>query len=154
MTKLAFAEKDNYARCINSAIYSLAMREHSRQEIYNKLCRKDFSENVDLNKLLDELEANNYLNEERFTESFIRSRSQRGQGTLKIINELRKRGIKPELINRCMAESGIDWLSLAKEQRKKKFGNAMPLDFKEKTRQMRFLSARGFDADIIRDSFK
>jgi len=150
MSKLTFTKKDNYSRCMNSAIYSLAMREHSRQEIYKKLSRKKFSEGVDINRLLDELEENNYLNEQRFTESFIRSRAQRGQGLLKINNELRQRGINSELINQALNILDIDWHELANEQRKKKFGDSIPEDYKEKTRQMRFLSGRGFDSEIIR----
>jgi len=126
------------------------MREHSRQEIYNKLSRKDFSEGVDIESLLDELEENNYLNEQRFTESFIRYRSQRGQGLLKITNELRQKGIEASLIQQTLNELNIDWYDLASEQRVKKFGELIPQDYKEKARQMRFLSTRGFDSEIIR----
>jgi regulatory protein len=135
---------------MHSAIYSLAMREHSRKELFDKLKRKDFSEGVDLDGLLDELEENNYLNEARFVESFIRSRTSRGQGIVKISNDLRKRGINTTLINNAMQEANIDWFVLASEQREKKFGENRPVDFKEKARQMRFLSGRGFSAEIIR----
>ena len=151
MSSLAFSKKDNYSRCMNSAVYSLAMREHSRQEIYNKLSQKDFSEGVDIDLVLDELEENNYLNEQRFTESFIRSRAQRGQGLLKITNELRRRGIGSELIQQALNELKIDWYKIADEQRIKKFGEILPKDYKEKARQMRFLSGRGFDSEIIRN---
>ncbi len=150
MTRLAFSKKDNYTRCMNSAIYSLAMREHSRQEIYNKLSHKDFSDGVDINALLDELEEKNYLNDNRFTECFIRSRSQRGQGVNKITNDLRQRGITPQLISRALNESNIDWYEMANKQREKKFGKSKPINYKEKARQMRFLFNRGFDAEIIR----
>ena len=56
MSSLGFSKRSNYSRCKNSAIYSLAMREHSRQELYKKLTQKEYSEDVDLDKLLDELE--------------------------------------------------------------------------------------------------
>ena len=32
----------------------------------------------------------------------------------------------------------------------KKFGEVLPQEFKEKARQMRFLSGRGFDGEVIR----
>ncbi len=150
MGKPGFSKRDNKTRCMNSAIYSLAMREHSRKELFDKLKRKDFSEGVDLDALLDELEENNYLNEERFVESFIRSRIARGQGELKIINDLRQRGIGASLINSAMQEANIDWFVLALGQREKKFGKNKPAEFKEKAKQMRFLSSRGFSAEIIR----
>ncbi len=149
-SKLGFTKRDNQTRCKSSAIYSLAMREHSRLEIKNKLKKKDYVEGVDLEKLLDELEESNYLNEERFVESFIRYRSGRGQGFIKISNELRQRGIKASMIQSAMQEAEVDWFQLAKEQREKKFGLKKPEEFKEKARQMRFLLGRGFDSEVIR----
>lgn len=150
MSKLAFSKKGNYSRCMNSAIYSLAMREHSRQEIHNKLTRKDFVEGVDIHSLLNELEAKNYLNEERFTESFIRARSSRGQGSLKIANDLKQRGISSSYISTAIDNSEINWYELASQQREKKFGKIIPSDYKEKAKQMRFLSNRGFNSEMIR----
>jgi len=151
-SKLGFKKRSNYDRCKNSAIYSLAMREHSRLEITNKLKTKDYVEGVDLEKLLNELEESNYLNEARFVESFIRYRCGRGQGIIKISNDLRQRGIKASMISHAMLEADIDWFQLAKEQREKKFGVNKPEEYKEKTRQMRFLSGRGFDTDSIMQS--
>ena len=154
MGRLGFSQRSNYSRCKNSAIYSLAMREHSRQEIYNKLKRKDYVEGVDIDALLDELEACNYLNNERFVESFIRSRVQRGQGSNKIINELKQRGISDSQIQKGLKELKIDWLQIAVEQKEKKFGTIIPKDFKEKMKQMRFLVNRGFDTYIIHQIFE
>ncbi len=172
MAKSEFSKRDNYSRCLNSAIYSLAMREHSRQEIYNKLRRKAFSEDVDLEKLLDELEQNNYLNEQRFAESFVRSRILRGQGPHKIASDLRRRGIAGSKITAAMKavmqENDFNWRSLAIEQLEKKYGAAKvfageageaengaessnaAMDSKEKARRMRFLASRGFDGEVIR----
>jgi regulatory protein len=150
LSKLGFTKKDNYTRCKNSALYSLAMREHSRLEIYNKLNKKEYAEGVDLEALLDELEASNYLNEERFAESFVRYRISKGQGSIKISDELRQRGLNSFLIKKTIQEAEVDWFELAQQQRLKKFGEDKPADFKEKSRQMRFLSARGFSFDAIR----
>ena len=147
---LGFKKRSNYERCKNSAIYSLAMREHSRLEIKNKLKKKDYVTGVDLEKLLDELDKSNYLNEERFVESFIRYRSGRGQGAIKISSELRQRGIKAPMIQSALQAAEIDWFELAKEQCEKKFGMEKPEDFKEKARQMRFLVSRGFESEIVR----
>lgn len=130
------------------------MREHSRLEIKNKLKKKDFSENVDIEVLLDELEDNNYLNEERFTESFIRYRSSRGQGPIKISSELSVRGITQVQISNAMQNAEIDWYGGASEQREKKFGLQLPLEFKEKSRQMRFLMGRGFNHDMVNKAIR
>ena len=150
MSKLGFSKKSNATRCKNSAIYSLAMREHSRYELKKKLLKKNYSENVDLEKILDEIEASDYLSDQRFAESFIRSRVSRGQGKIKIINELKQRGVNAVLIKISMQESNVDWFDLANQIRERKFGENIPADYKEKTKQMRFLSGRGFDSEMIR----
>jgi len=149
MSNLHFSKKDNYARCKNSAIYSLAMREHSRQELFRKLEKKKTAEGVDLNQLLDELEENDYLNEDRFTESFIRYRITKGQGPIKISNELRQRGIQNNHIYRHMNQAEVNWFDMANEQLTKKYGFKKAEDYKEKTKRMRFLSSRGFSHEVI-----
>jgi len=149
VSKLGFKTKDNYSRCKNSAIYSLAMREHSRLELKNKLNKKEYVNGVDLEELLDELEESNYLNEERFTESYIRYRSSRGFGPIKISSELQSRGVKSSLIENAYDEADVDWYEIAIEQVKKKFGETKATDFKEKAKRMRFLSTKGFSSDII-----
>lgn len=150
MSKLAFSKRDNASRCKNSAIYSLAMREHSRLELKNKLLKKEYVEGVDVDKLLDELEASDYQSDKRFTESFIRYRVSRGQGKIKIINELKLRGVESALINISMQKSGVDWFVLASQIRERKFGETLPMDYKLKSKQMRFLLGRGFDSEMIR----
>jgi len=150
MSSLGFSKRSNYSRCKNSAIYSLAMREHSRQELRKKLSQKEYSVDVDLEKLLDELEDCDYLSDQRFTESFIRYRISRGQGRVKISNELRQRGVSASLINTSLQNLDADWSALARQLREKKFGENIPDDYKDKAKQMRFLASRGFDGEMIR----
>ncbi len=150
MSKLGFKTKDNYSRCKNSAIYSLAMREHSRLELRNKLLKKEYVDGVDIDKLLNELEENNYLNEDRFIESYIRHRASRGFGPIKISCELQNRGIKTVLIGTAINEAEVDWYKSAKEQIEKKFRKTKPKDFNEKAKRMRFLSTKGFSNEIIK----
>jgi len=149
VSKPHFVKKDNYSRCKNSALYSLAMREHSRQELFNKLQKKEFSVDVDINVLLNELENDNYLCDVRFAEGFIRYRSTRGQGPVKISNELRLRGVNNDLINHTIENAEVDWFHIAQEQLRKKYGESISSDFKEKAKRMRFLNNRGFSSDIV-----
>ena len=87
----------------DKALYLLARREHARQELLVKLQQRGFALSV-IHSLLDELENENLLNEGRFIGSFIRMRSFRGMGPLKICVELQKRGIDR---NRILANE--DW---------------------------------------------
>ena len=43
---------------------------------------------------------------------------------------------------------GVDWLKLAVEARTKKYGDTIPVEQKEKAKQLRFLQYRGFKTDI------
>ena len=43
---------------------------------------------------------------------------------------------------------GVDWLKLAVIARTKKYGNEIPVEQKEKAKQLRFLQYRGFNTDI------
>ena len=47
-----------------------------------------------------------------------------------------------------------DWFEQARQVREKKFGAELPVAFKEKTRQMRFLQYRGFDTDQIQHAMR
>lgn len=154
MSKLGFSKPNSYKRCKNAAMYLLGMREYSRQELLNKLKRKDYVQDLDLEKLLDELEAGDYLNNERFVESFVRYRITRGQGAIKISNELRNRGICNSLIKRNLNNDKINWYDLAAAQLEKKYGQSKSEDFKEKAKRMRFLSSRGFTSDVVREIVK
>ena len=58
-------------------------------ELQRKLSRRSDLADIDFDKLCDELVANGWLNHSRFVESFIRARRIRGQGPVKIINELK-----------------------------------------------------------------
>jgi len=144
---------DDRNKCLQAAIRLLSRREHSRKELSRKLRSKDYFENTYLDEILDELENSDYLNDQRFTESFIRYRISRGQGSQKIQYELSQRGVEPYLIEQSMQSADVDWFTLAKEQREKRFGVESPKDYKEQAKQSRFLAGRGFAAEIIRSLF-
>lgn len=125
----------------------LARREHSRFELQRKLARREFSEAI-VNTVLNELQADGLLDEQRFAEAFVRSRVGRGKGPLKVRADLVARGVDDNLAGEVLAASAVDWASLAAEALIKRFGNApagtAAGDFKARARCMRFLAQRGF----------
>ena len=74
-------------------------------------------------------------------------RYNQGKGPVIISSELSKRGIK------SFDLSIFDWFELAKEVRKKKFGQNFPSDYKTQAKQKRFLASRGFSFDEINKAF-
>ncbi|WP_175400917.1 regulatory protein RecX [Terasakiispira papahanaumokuakeensis] len=141
------------------AVRLLAQREHSRQELAQKLRlapkqSQDFtppSPEV-LDALLDELENLNWLSDQRFAASFTRQRLLKGQGPVKVRYELKQRGVSDELIEWALEitpeEEGIDWINQATTALYKRFGpEASPTTPNQKSKMIRFLQQRGFSSE-------
>lgn len=129
------------------AIGLLARRDHSRAELRQKLARHG-GEAADIETVLDALQAENLLSERRFAEGVVRVRGAR-YGSARVAQDLRARGIAGELAADLL--SGLKGSEAERAQAiwQRKFGDA-PADARERARQMRFLQARGFAADVIR----
>ena len=134
------------AACRQQALGLLARREHSRMELERKLSRRDYGDDV-IGATLDELERSGALAAHRFAESLVRSRFAKGQGPERIRLELERHGIAAADFRDLV--QGYDWPGLARQVRRKRFGDAPPADFKERARQMRFLQYRGFERGQI-----
>jgi len=131
----------------------LARREHSEQELARKLAVRGYDTDT-VAATLAALVTDNLLNNARFAEAFVHSRIQRGSGPQKIRAELRERGISDDLIDTCLDAHADSWRERAREVREKRFGHGQPGDFRERSRQMRFLQQRGFSAEQIRGVFR
>tara|TARA_Y100000739_G_scaffold158400_1_gene136807 strand:+ start:474 stop:851 length:378 start_codon:yes stop_codon:yes gene_type:complete len=124
----------------------LMRREHSKLELFQKLQIKGFDIDI-INNSISKLVQQNNQSDERFAEDFIMMRFNQGKGPVRIVSELKMRGINTFNL------SAFDWFELAKEIRQKKFGNQLPLDYKEIAKQKRFLQSRGFNIDQINQAF-
>jgi regulatory protein len=135
-------------RVKHKALELLARREHSRRELRAKLVGKGSPETL-ADDVVAELEATGLVSDERFAESLVRVRTERGHGPLRIERELQDKGVDPALIESVLDGSDPQWLDLVQRIRRKKFGSAVPRDYKERARQARFLQYRGFTYDQI-----
>ena len=127
----------------------LARREHSVAELRQKLLARGH-DTARVAEVLGDLAGEGLLSDVRFAEAFARSRVARGQGPVRIRAELREHEVADEVIAGCFDALAVDWLEQAARVRRKRFGNAVPDSFEERTRQARFLQYRGFDAGHIR----
>ncbi|MYN06452.1 recombination regulator RecX [Pseudoduganella aquatica] len=133
------------------ALRLLSAREHSRMELARKLARHA-EEGEDIEALLDFLEKNNWLSEERFSESLIHRRAAR-YGNSRIVAELQQHGIKGEALSELKAGLAEDETARCCEVWRRKFG-ALPRDAQERSKQMRFLLQRGFSQRAIQTAMK
>ncbi|MEV4783316.1 recombination regulator RecX [Burkholderia sp. LMU1-1-1.1] len=133
------------------ALRFLSMREHSRLELGRKLS-KYAEEGDDVEALLDLLEKNNWLSQERFSESLIHRRSARF-GNSRIVAELQSHGVKGEALQELKAGLADSETARACEVWERKFG-VVATDPKERNKQMRFLMLRGFSQRAVQAAMK
>ena len=150
------------------AFYYLSRREYGKAELKQKLLDKE-QDPKRIDDLLDEFAEKGYQSDYRTTLMLIRENIRKGRGRGRIKQEFyRKKMAMPsnidELIDMANAESeefsefvddstdslvdGVDWLKLAVTARTKKYGDDIPIEQKDKTKQLRFLQYRGFNTDI------
>jgi regulatory protein len=127
----------------NLMLEMLARREHSAWELERKLVVRGYALDL-IHAALAELGEANLQSDRRFTENYIRSRTERGFGPRRIALELKSRGISDALIADCLAEEVSHWDRRAREVRGKRFGQTPPHSHQEQARQERFLHYRGF----------
>ena len=142
-------EPDPDTRARNSAMRLLARREHSRTELRGKLVGRGF-ENDSVEELLQGLEDQDLLSDERFAMSLIASRAETGYGPKRIDLELRNRGVSEELAREALAKAEVDWGQEVTDQAVRKFGSDPAQTFPEWARRARYLERRGFGQDAIR----
>lgn len=129
------------------ALHLLARREHSRAELARKLEQAGFVHD-DIAPLLDAFEAQNWLSDRRFAESYVADHRARA-GSIKLAYDLRQRGVSDAIIEAVLSENRDSELGRACDVWKKKFG-AAPAGAAEKARQIRFMQSRGFAPEVIR----
>ena len=141
------------ARVRAVALRLLARREHSTQELTQKLTARGYQQQT-VAAVIEALADRNLLSDGRFVDEFVASRVRRGSGPLKIREELRGRGVAEHLVDNALGDRRSEWLTNAEAARHKRFGTPLPQDFAERARQARFLQQRGFSAEQIRQVLK
>ena len=134
----------------NKALDILSRREHSSYELQAKLRRYEPDEK-DLNEIIDKLKTSNFIDDERFATTVIKSKAQSGYGPSYISQYLLKKKIPSHLYD--MYSLDIDWESVCRvEFEKKRHGK--DINFKEREKILRFLAYRGFGYEIIKNALK
>ncbi|HIJ23054.1 MAG: regulatory protein RecX [Gammaproteobacteria bacterium] len=132
----------------NRALGLLARREHSALELRQKLRSKGVDAEL-IEPLLERLAECGYQSEQRFAESFTRSRVVKGLGPYRIRKELQERGVGEIEIEQAMAPFEDRWVETAIAVKEKKFGLEQAQEFRERAKQQRFLQYRGFTHEQI-----
>jgi regulatory protein len=100
-------------------------------------------------RIVDSLLSERLVSDDRFVESYVSARRNRGYGPVSIRQELRRREVPETVIDRWLDTGNQSWLQDLSQVRQKKFGSKLPGNFTERARQMRFLQYRGFTTEQI-----
>lgn len=139
---------DNLVAVRRSAMDLLARREHGRVELTRKLRQRGACPDM-IDIALDRLTEEGLLCESRYLESYIRYRARSGYGPLRIREELNQRGLSRADIEEALRECDFNWQEQLQETWQRKFSGQLPEDPKERARQGRFLSYRGYSLEMI-----
>lgn len=141
------AAPDQWRQLRFAAMGLLARREHSRQELVQKLSRRVEDAELVVN-VVAQLAQEGLQSDERFADAYCRMRYQKGYGPLRVRMELREKGIAAEQVNCSLERDELDWFARAQEVWQRRFGRQAE-DIKQKSAQYRFLQQRGFTGDQI-----
>ena len=136
------------------ALRLLSGREYSRAELVKKLTPFETTAG-ELAKALDELQAKDFINEQRVVDSVLHRRSAK-LGTARIKQELQSKGLDAGAVLDAVDLLKTTEVERAREVWRKKFGKsaeeALParMSASERGKQMRFLMSRGFGSEAIR----
>ncbi len=128
------------------ALEALSRREYSRVELRRRLAAHTEDEAA-LDQLLDTLEREKLLSNQRFAESLSHRRSEK-YGLRRMAGEWAQHGLDESIIAEQTARLKETEVDRCHAVWSKKFG-AMPADLEQRARQQRFLASRGFDAETI-----
>ena len=128
----------------------LARREHTSREIFQKMEKKVQLLNI-LREQIQKLENEGLIDNKRFAEQYIHSRSSRGYGPLRIRQELIQKGVDETISQSLMGSQ--DWSYLAMLVLEKKTGKSIPEEGNEILKIKRFLNYRGFNHSHIEEAF-
>ena len=132
------------------AVRLLARREHSVEELRQKLVKREFDSDEIASALL-ELQEGDWQSDERFTEAYVRARRLKGYGPVRIAAELRERGVSEQIADRYLYADTAIWLETLEHEYQKKYHGTRYEDYQEKAKRMRFLQYRGFSIDQINE---
>ena len=131
----------------------LARREHSEQELRQKLKSREYRDEA-IDEVVLGLQHDGLQSDERFTESYVNHRFNAGVGPLKIRYELRQKGVSDRLVDEFLEPLSDQWDELMTRQRVRKYGVSIPDDYPSRMKQARFLQNRGFSPESVMRLFR
>lgn len=147
MDKKSYTFEEIKQKMVNYCVYQDRCHKEVEQKFWDFLLIQEAKDEIMLYLLKE-----NYLNEERFTRSYIRGRFyQKHWGRNKIINHLKFKGITQKLIQKSMDEiDEQDYEAIIKKLYMQHFDLQKDTkEFLKHQKSTRFLISKGYEYEII-----
>ncbi|AEI48297.1 regulatory protein RecX [Runella slithyformis] len=146
---------DRQKFALQKAAAFCAYQERTVKETRQRLCDWELSEE-EIAWVLEELKAQNYLNEERFARAFAGGKFRvKKWGRLKIRQEMKLKGVPNDLIQKGLTEiDGDDYEAVLRDLLEKKARGLKGESVAVKQKLVRFALSRGFESDIVWELLK
>jgi len=128
------------------AIRLLARREYARAELERRLLARG-GERSDVRAVVSQLEADGLLSDARYARALVARRGG-SFSRARIVEELKAAGLSRDEIEGAVAEADLDDAAALRALWQRRFGR-VPVDERDKARQVRFLQSRGFALSAI-----
>lgn len=138
-----------YRKALDLAARLLAYRALSARALRDKLIAKGCAEEA-ADYAIAYLQAHGFQDDQKYAESTVRSYTRRGYGTLRIQQELRRRGVEREEADRAMEDYAADRDAMRALLDKRLGGDLS--DRKEVQKAIAALQRRGFLWEDIRSA--
>jgi regulatory protein len=145
--------KDTLAKAKEHAFLLLKFRLRSRKEIYERLKRKKFTEEI-ITQTLDFLESKGFIDDTIFAKVWIESRLKRPLGLRRLRQELKIKGINEVIIDSKIKEikNNYNEADVVREIAEEKFNRLKGIEpRKAKKRIYDYFMRRGFSPDVVID---
>ncbi len=134
------------------AMQILAGRDHSREELHQKLKQRGFGAAL-IEQALDRIASYGYLDDDRVAGVMARALIRQAWGPRQVQAKMRGKGFNDAQISAALEESAPEegWEVLARQRLESKFGKPVSeLDQADRERAFRHLQYRGFAGDVSR----
>jgi regulatory protein len=142
----------NFNELYAYALDVLSRREISQKSLLRRLIAKGGAEFAD--QVIERLLSKGWLSDRRFSECYLRARTNRGFGPLAIKQKLQLEGVPSSLIAEIIEESEINWQAELDKLIAKKLSKSFSSSPQAKEKLARFLISRGFLPSMVYSALK
>ena len=144
--KKSFTFLEIKQKMVNYCVYQDRCHQEVEQKMRDFLLIPEAKEEI-----LLYLMKENYLNEERFTRSYIRGKfNMKSWGRNKILNHLKFKGVPEKLVRKCFDEiEDADYEKTLRKIYEDYFSRQKGKDYQKRSKTIKYLLSRGFEYEEI-----